>query len=79
MGYRQVRKNTLSIPVSVRVGYECHPQVKNCPLTQPRRIGYPVPVPELPSLLLALYLYSKIIKPCMIHTFCPYPSEKKWN
>jgi hypothetical protein len=36
------------IPALARVGYESLPRVKNH--TRPRRVGYLIPVPELPSL-----------------------------
>jgi hypothetical protein len=38
-----MEKNTHPVPVSVRIGYGCHPQVKDRPGTRP--------IPELPSLL----------------------------
>jgi hypothetical protein len=36
-----VGKNTHLVQISVRVGYGCHPQVKNHPCTWPRRVRYP--------------------------------------
>jgi hypothetical protein len=38
-----VEKNTCSVLVSVRVGYGCHPRIKNHPRTRPHRVRYPYP------------------------------------
>jgi hypothetical protein len=38
------------VPALVRVRYGSHPRVKNRARTRPHRVGYPIPVPESPSL-----------------------------
>jgi hypothetical protein len=48
-------KNTRPVPVSIRVGYGCHPWVKNHHRTCTGRVGYPagtyqILVPKLSSL-----------------------------
>jgi hypothetical protein len=50
MGDPWVGKNTRPVPMSFQVGYRWHPQVVNRTHTHPRRGGYPIPIPELPSL-----------------------------
>jgi hypothetical protein len=35
-------KNTRPLPISIRVGYGCHPQVKNYPRIHTHRVGYSV-------------------------------------
>jgi hypothetical protein len=48
-------KNTRPVPVSVRVGYGCHPRVKNHSHTCTRRVKYPAGT-EYPYLNCHLYL-----------------------
>jgi hypothetical protein len=56
-----VEKNTHPAPVSIRVGYGCHPRVKNRPRTYTRWVEYPTGIG---------YLYPNCY-PHFVHAFRP--------
>jgi hypothetical protein len=46
MGHLGWKKNICLIPVLFQVGYRWYTRIKNISRTYPRRVGYPIPIPN---------------------------------